>query len=60
MRAYYAENGGDLLVQRANVKPCVNCNGSGQTQQMGTSGRVVAVECFLCHGTRYMRRIRAY
>ena len=60
LRAYYAEHGGDLLVYRARVVPCINCIGSGQIEQLGTSGGVVAVECFLCHGTKFMRTIRAY
>jgi hypothetical protein len=60
LRAYYAEHGGDLILHRAYNIPCVNCAGSGSVDQLGTSGRSIRAECFLCRGTRFVRTLRAY
>lgn len=60
LRAYYAEHSGDLILHRAHVVPCVNCAGSGTEGQLATSGNIIQAECFLCHGTRFVRTLRAY
>lgn len=59
LRAYYAENSGDLEVQSAHVNKCVTCGGEGTLTQYATSGEAEKVECPTCRATRYKRYIRA-
>lgn len=60
LRAYYAEHGGDLILYRAYTLSCVNCAGSGSVEHLGTTGRTIQAECFVCHGTRFVRTLRVY
>lgn len=60
LRAYYAEFGGQLQVTFATVSPCVSCYGRGVNVEMGPDGKPIQVPCFLCHGTKWMRSIKAY
>jgi len=60
LRAYYVEHGGDLRVENASIsKSCDECGGEGKTTSFGLSGKRQRVECWLCHGTRFWRAIRA-
>jgi len=58
--AYYAEFGGQLVVASATLEPCVSCWGEGSIPEMGGDGRMVRRKCFLCHGTKWLRRVKAY
>lgn len=60
LRAYYAEFSGDMVVESAYVKECVNCGGTGTEVVLGQSGKPETAKCFLCHGTKALRSIRAY
>lgn len=60
LRAYYAENGGQLKVTYAGLQPCVSCQGEGKTLEIGSDGKPMKIKCFLCHGTRWLRSFKAY
>jgi hypothetical protein len=60
LRAYYAEFGGQLVVTFAYTQECISCYGSGQTTETGNEGKLQNVKCFLCHGTKWLRSIKAY
>ncbi|MBL8755510.1 MAG: hypothetical protein JNK15_19575 [Planctomycetes bacterium] len=60
MRAFYAENGGQLVVTYATVSPCISCDGVGTTPVLGGDGKLTRNTCFLCQNTKYMRSFRAY
>lgn len=60
LRAYYAEFGGQLVVTRAFVSPCVSCYGAGTTPELGPDGKVIRTPCFLCQNTKWMRSFKAY
>jgi tetratricopeptide (TPR) repeat protein len=60
LRAFYAENGGQLVVTYATVSPCISCDGAGTTLSIGGDGKLERNTCFLCQNTKYMRSFRAY
>jgi hypothetical protein len=61
LRAYYAEYGGQLVVQLAWVTPCISCQGEGSLPEMDpTTSRMVRNKCFLCQGTKWLRSFKAY
>lgn len=60
MRAYYAENGGDLVVARATLMECSSCFGEGTVVQVAAEGSKMVVKCYLCHGTKWLRSLTAY
>lgn len=60
LRAYYAENSGDLKVTSAFLSPCIACYGAGKVPEMGPQGKVQQANCYLCHGTKWTRSFRAY
>ena len=59
VQAYYAEKSGDLQVVRAMAEPCLNCGGEGTITELADRGEPKKSKCFVCHGSRYTRRIRA-
>ncbi len=59
LRAFYAENSGDLVVTAAFVAGCVSCGGEGTLPEV-QNGKVVRNKCFLCHGTKFLRSFYAY
>lgn len=60
LRAYYAEFGGQLVVQFATVTPCISCYGAGTTPEMTGEGKMVQTKCFLCQGMKWLRSFKAY
>ncbi|MCA8948458.1 MAG: hypothetical protein KDE27_03090 [Planctomycetes bacterium] len=60
LRAFYAENGGELQLVSASASPCVSCYGEGTTVDMGPDGKPIRTPCFLCHNTKWMRSFKAY
>jgi len=60
LRAYYAEFGGQMVVTYASTEPCPSCYGVGTLAEPGPDGRPVRRNCFLCHNTKWLRRIKAY
>jgi hypothetical protein len=60
LRAYYAEFGGQLVVTFAYTQECISCYGSGTVQETGGDGKIQTLKCFLCHGTKWLRSIKAY
>lgn len=58
--AYYAEFSGDAKMVRAYTSDCINCGGRGTTEEVGEKGEPKKIKCFLCHGTRFTRRIRVW
>ncbi len=60
LRAYFAEFGKQLVVTYANASECVSCYGAGSMMDMGPDGKPVRNKCFLCHGTKWLRSIKAY
>jgi hypothetical protein len=60
LRAYYAEFGGQMVVSYASTEPCPSCYGVGTLAEPGPDGRPVRRNCFLCHNTKWLRRIKAY
>lgn len=60
LRAYYAEFGGQLVTTIAMVEPCISCFGEGTVPEMGGDGKIQKGKCFLCHGTKWLRRFKAY
>lgn len=59
LRAYFAENGGQMELSRAFLQECVTCSGNGFVRVRGLSGPEQKEECHLCHGTKHTRTIRA-
>ena len=59
VQAAYVENSGDLKLIRAYVDDCKNCAGEGATTEIGDTGQPRRVPCFVCHGTKFTRRVRA-
>lgn len=61
LRAYYAEFGGKLTVTSAFTQPCFACSGLGtQTELEPKTNKVLKVKCYLCHGTKWVRSLKAY
>lgn len=60
LRAYYAEFGGQLVVTSASNQPCVSCYGEGTLPEPGPDGKMTRRNCSMCHGTKWLRSIRAY
>lgn len=59
LRAYYAENSGDLVVESAHLNPCTTCAGDGRLTVYAESGKAQKLGCPTCHSTRFRRYIRA-
>ena len=59
LQAYYAEKSGDLQLVRAMAEPCINCAGEGTITELGDTGAAKKTKCYVCHGSRYTRRVRA-
>lgn len=59
IQAYYVEKSGDLQLVRAMAEPCINCAGEGTITSLATGGDPKKEKCYVCHGTRFTRRIRA-
>ncbi len=59
LRAYYAENSGDLAVENAYSDPCITCAGEGTLEVTSDTGRPEKRKCPTCQGTRFMRSFRA-
>lgn len=60
LRAYFAEFGGQMVLTYANASQCVTCYAAGTTLTMGPDGKPMRTPCFLCHGTKWLRTIKAY
>lgn len=61
LRAYYAEFGGKLTVTNAFTQPCFACSGLGtQTEIEPKTNKVLQVKCYLCHGMKWVRSLKAY
>ncbi len=59
LKAYYAENSGDLEVVTAHLTPCVMCAGLGYLEVLGNSGKTDKLKCLTCKGTKFKRWFRA-
>ena len=59
LRAYYAENGGDLKVEGAYLDTCARCAGKGSLTVFQDTGETKQEKCNTCHGTRFKRYFRA-
>lgn len=60
LRAYYAEFGRQMVVTSASTAQCITCYGQGTLPEMGPDGKMVRGKCYLCHGTKWLRSVRAY
>lgn len=60
LKAYYVEFGGQLVVTSASLQPCISCFGEGTTPDVGEDGKLTRTKCFLCHGSKWLRSIKAY
>lgn len=60
LRSYYAEFGGQLVVDYASTQDCISCYGDGSTPGVDTQGKPVRNKCFLCQGTKRTRSFKAY
>lgn len=60
LRSYYAEFGGQMVVDYASAQPCISCYGEGSTPEVDAQGRPVRKKCFLCQGTKWTRSFKAY
>jgi hypothetical protein len=65
--AYYAENGGDMLLKpKAELSPCPTCGGTGAREVLYTgsarsnspSAGMKLVPCETCHSIGRIRRVR--
>lgn len=59
LKAYYAENSGDLEVVTAHLTACVTCSGQGYLEVIGNSGKEDKLTCLSCKGTKFKRWFRA-
>ena len=60
LRSYYAEFGGQLVVDYASTQDCISCYVDGSTPGVDTQGKPVRNKCFLCQGTKRTRSFKAY
>ena len=60
LRAFYAENGGQLVVRNAFVSSCITCYGAGNTLSITSDGKPQRSKCPMCHGTKLLRSLKAY
>jgi hypothetical protein len=60
LRAYYAENSGQLVLTGAYTQPCFACQALGTQSELGPGNKVIKVKCYLCHGTKWLRTFKAY
>jgi len=60
LRAFYAENSGQLVLRSPYVSTCGVCYGRGGLVSIGGNGRESQSKCQACHGLKYNRSFRAY
>lgn len=60
LRAFYAENGGQLVLRTPYVSSCGVCYGRGALLSIGGNGKESQSKCQACHGLKYNRSFRAY
>ena len=60
LRAFYAENGGQLVVTMASLTPCPACYAEGHRMDINGEGKTVRIPCYLCQKTKYLRSFRAW
>ncbi len=60
LRSYYAEFGGQMVVDYASAQQCISCYGEGSTPEVDGQGKPVRKKCFLCQGTKWTRSFKAY
>ncbi len=60
LRAYYAEFSGDLEIRHAMNQPCMRCSGAGSVLVPGPGGKIVTIDCPMCHATKFVRLFRAW
>lgn len=60
LRAFYAENSGQLVLRTPYVSTCGVCYGRGGLLSIGGNGKESQSKCQACHGLKYNRSFRAY
>ena len=60
LRAFYAENAGQLTVTVATLTQCPACYAEGTRADINGDGKMVRIPCYLCQKTKYLRSFRAW